>query len=120
MKPGLAQGYVELDSAQAEILRIVHRHGPMRQCDLVEELGVCSRQEISSRIGRLLRAGFLHDHGKISFKLTGERTQRLFGVLPGSTSNAQALTNYERNKRCRKNRKMRVASVFHFRGSFKV
>lgn len=116
MRAGIEHGFVKFDSFSANILRSLHKFGPMRQCDLREEHPLIHRNSLSQALFRLSRFGFIFNHGKAGFGMTGERTQAVYGLQPGRTRCSAALTTGQRMQRWRESRQKKVASVFEFRG----
>lgn len=117
MNPGLPQGFVRLGTTHHRLLVALHQLGPLRHRDLVEELGVESRQ-VSVAIAQLSRAGCIHRHPAARAYETGERTQAVWALEPYRGSKplrAARVPGRERSARYRASRRLRVASVFHFR-----
>lgn len=117
---GLPQGFVRFGEMAHKILVAIHTLGPMRLRDLHEEFGN-DRKAIGMMLFRLEKHGFIFPQEVIPQAVSGDKTQRVFGLQPPKyRKKYKPVSGKERQQRCRDRRKMRAASVFDFRGQMKI
>lgn len=113
---GLKDGFVRLGTLAHRILLYIHESGPALHAELVEVMP--GEVGISGNLGRLVRHGFLYRAGRQSHK-PGVRGGAVFSLhkqralAPVNTSKA----SQERYRAAKKAERLRVASVFDWRGS---
>lgn len=112
---GLKDGFVRFGTLAHQILRHIHVAGPSLHADLVEampgEIG------LSANLGRLVRHGLLHRAGRQSFR-SGVRSGHLFSIEKPTRHESQARPHTPEacQSRYRAARKLKVSSVFDYRG----
>lgn len=114
---GLKEGFLRFGTLAHRILVYIHEHGPACHADLCEELGDTG---VATNLVRLCRHGFLFRAGRT--RKPGERSKHLYSLSksapPGSLRRIS--TRAEIDARCRAKRKLRVTSVFDFRGRVSI
>lgn len=113
---GLKDGFVRLGTLAHRILLYIHESGPALHAELVEVMP--GEVGISGNLGRLVRHGFLYRAGRQAFK-PGVRGGALFSIEEPHWRVRQAVENTPKmsQDRYRAAKKLRVASVFDWRGA---
>lgn len=114
---GLENGFLRFGTLAHRILVYIHEYGPACHADLSEEL---ADEGVSVNLGRLCRHGFLFRAGRT--RKPGERSSHLYSLskTPAQGSLRRISTRAEIDARCRAKRKLRVSSVFDFRGRISI
>jgi hypothetical protein len=116
--PGLPQGFLRFGTAFHKVLLCVHgagRDGITINGLRVELPEVEARHHLSTTISRLVKYGYIFQRDKVS--ATREKAQWVYTThKPRNEIAYQRMTNAEKMKACRARKKMRVPSVFDFRG----
>lgn len=118
MNPGIAQGYLRFDTLLHRIIKILHANGPMRQCDILEELQQEDARGVSVSLARLAKHGFIYRCGKLhKYDTKDGRTQFVWSLeKPTEILVSRKATPRERTRRYRARKRERVSSVFDWRG----
>lgn len=119
MNPGVKQGFVRFNSVAYHILKQLHENGPMTGGELARAAAHSEQVQISATIIRLRKArmvfivGRHRPSGKRSHPVYGlERVNNLFGP--------SILTPAEKERLRRQRQKIKVPSVFQFRGQISL
>ena len=116
MNPGIVQGYIRFGSVPHSILTYLHDHGP----SLASQIKVAEQRQVSATIIRLRKAGLIKVVGRQS--KVGMRSHRVFDLAHSDTpaldeARHPPMTDTERRRVQRARAKIKVSSVFDFRGS---
>lgn len=118
--PGLAQGFVRSNSVAWQLLQLVYREGPMRTLMIQEALEL-DRKLIGMVLSRLVKYKFLFRIDKAAQAKTGDKTSWIYALKPTHRKvRYQPMSSSERQKRVREKQKIKVASVFSFRGTIRT
>lgn len=123
MKPGIPQGYIEFDTLAHKVLLLLHEHGKMAFADLMEHLTPdYIPRHLSTTLKRLETHGYVFNHGKISkYKSKLQRSQFIWSLKPTSKKIPfRPASNTERMRHHRATKRIKVPSVFQFRGAINV
>jgi hypothetical protein len=120
MNPGLAQGFVKFNSVGYRVLKYLHEHGPSLAADIRRDASHSETSQISATIVRLRRNGFIHIVGRD--RKPGKRSHPLFAIEPVRSKYLYVpiMTPAEKQKGYRERRKIKVASVFDYRGNIPI
>jgi hypothetical protein len=114
---GIPQGFVKFGSAAHRILKHIHECGNSTPIMLQEALDL-NRHHCGMVLTRLVRHGFLYRVDKAPEVVTGEKTAFIYSLTPSDRRiRYQPLSAIERSRRARQKKKIKVPSVFAFRGS---
>lgn len=119
MNPGVAQGFVRFDSQACRILRALHENGPMTGAELKRNASRSETVQISATLIRLQKAGMVFRVGR--HRPDGKRSHPLFHIHPvNNRIGPRVLTGAEKARLYRERRKVKVPSVFEFRGRISI
>jgi hypothetical protein len=120
MNPGLAQGFVRFDSVAYHVLRYLHEHGPSLSADISRNNTHTEAVQISATIIRLRKNGFIFLVGRD--RKPGKRSHSVFGLEKNNRGSSwlPIMTPAEKQKGYRERRKIKVSSVFDFRGRIQL
>jgi hypothetical protein len=112
---GLPQGFVRFGTLAHRILLHIHHYGPAGHDDLQQDLQDIG---ISANLGRLHKHGFLFKVGR-THVASGIRSGNVFGLTRAhhNMHKIKMAAPGERQARYRAAQKLKVPSVFEFRGS---
>lgn len=116
--PGMRQGYLRFDTLAHKILLHVYEHGPSTNCELQEALEKSSN-EISAQLCVMRRYGFIYLNSPKARRSDGRLCYR-FGLFENKHRKIPVLTPAERSRRYKERQKIKVPSVFQFRGSISL
>lgn len=114
---GIPSGYIRFGTLAHKILLFIHENGRSTQSMLVEELGKENTSHISLALKKMADYGFVYRWGKWRAR-PGDNRMQSWNICPPQMEirDTPKLTSKERGARYHKKRKMKVASVFNFRG----
>ena len=124
MNPGLAQGFVRFGTTAHAILLTLHTLGPqtlpaLREAIYGPGVALC---DTSANLTRLHRLGFVFPVGRE--RQPGRRISVVFGLRGGLrygwATATQPFTAAERSRTYRVRKRVRVGSVFAFRGTISI
>lgn len=120
MNPGLTQGFIKFNSVGCHVLRYLHAHGPSQAADIRRNGTHVESQQISATLIRLRSLGYVFVVGRD--RKPGLRSHALFDIEPRSSNMLYTpiLTPTERQKNYRRRRKIKVPSVFEWRGQIRL
>ena len=110
---GLKDGFIRFGTLAHRILRYIHDTGPAQHAELVEVME--GERGLSANLGRLVTHGFLYRTGRQSYK-PGTRSGCVFSLEAPRAALQPANTHVENQARYRAALKLKVPSVFDFRG----
>jgi DNA-binding transcriptional ArsR family regulator len=122
MNPGLKQGFVRFGTAAHKILLAVHELGRATHAIILEETELEPR-EVGMNLTRLRECGFLVKLGRVDGYVHNCRTQAMYAIPAGKLRKLpefQNKTAQERTRKLRATKKMKVPSVFNFRGEVRL
>lgn len=113
---GLKSGFIRFNSTAHLILMHLHAFGPASHDELTQDLKRVIG--ISANLSRLCEHGFVYKVGRAK-TTKGNRSGVVFGLTPSllAVHRLKLTTADERVTKYRKAKKLRVSSVFEFRGS---
>ena len=118
MNIGLPSGFVQFDTLACDILRYMSIAEYVSQRELQENVSEHA-QHISVTLIRLQKYGFIHKVGKD--RVRGERSYAVFSLDPYSKAPyVKTMSGMVRSRIYRAKKRMKVASVFDFRGEVRV
>lgn len=118
--PGLAQGFLRFGSVHHQILVFIHEVGRSTPIAIQEGLNL-DRHSVGMSLTRLVRYGFLFRVDKAAQVITGEKTASVYDLKSSDQKiRYRPLTNSERSKRVRERKKIKVSSIFTYRGSIPI
>ncbi len=120
MNPGLAQGFVRFDSVGCRVLKYLYEHGPSLAADIARNASHVESVQISATLIRLREHDFVYLVGRD--RKPGKRSHALFDIEPRRNSSlyVSVMTPAEKQKGYRERRKIKVSSVFDFRGRIQL
>lgn len=118
MNPGIAQGFIRLGSLAHRILTHMHKHGPVVAGDLRRTDAHIEAVQVSATLTRLRRHGFIHVAGR--HRRPGYRAQRVFSLDADDQFSSPVVDGNERSRQYRARKKVKVSSVFDFRGQIQL
>ena len=115
---GVAEGFVRFGTLAHRILAYIHAVGPASHAEIVEEMP--EEVGVSAILGRLVRHGLLYRVGRQSHK-PGIRSGYVFSLSrPTAAELRPPTTARTRNLSYKAAQRLKVASVFDFRGSISL
>ena len=120
MNPGLAQGFVRFTSVGYHVLKYLHAHGPSLAAEIKRNASHVEAVQISATIIRLRKYKFIQVVGRS--RVPGKRSHAMFDIEPPKNGwlYEPIMTPAEKQKGYRERRKIKVASVFDFRGRIQL
>lgn len=116
MNPGIAQQFVRFNSLAHHILKRLHDEGPATGAELARKRTHAEAVQVSSTLIRLRRADMVFIVGR--HRPTGKRSHPLYGLQPViRQTGPRVMTRAEKQAGYRERLKVRVPSVFEWRGS---
>ena len=121
MNPGIPQKFVEFGTVYHLILKALHEHGPMGGGELTELLEI-TRNSVGMALFRLKCHGFVFVVDKRSELDTDQRTHEVFSLKRPKTKFVPPpiSTPTQRQAKYRAKKRLKVASVFQFRGEIQI
>jgi hypothetical protein len=111
---------VRSNSVAWQVLKFIHQEGPTRTLMIQEALEL-DRKLIGMVLSRLVKYKFLFRIDKAAQADTGDKTSWIYALRPSHRKiRYQPLSSSERQKRVREKQKVKVASVFSFRGTIRT
>lgn len=115
---GLVDGFVRFGTLAHRILLYVHNIGPASHAELVEEMP--EEVGVSATLGKLTRHGFLYRSGRQCHK-PGIRSGYVFSLKKRAAVELRTPTTARtRSLSYKAAQRLKVASVFDFRGSISL
>ena len=122
MNPGLAQGFVKFDSVGCRVLKHLHEHGCCLAADIKRDTSRSEAVQISATLIRLVRYGFIKVVGRD--RKPGQRSHKLYAIDLPTRPNGRlwvpSMTPAEKQKGYRERKKLKVVSVFDWRGQVRL
>jgi hypothetical protein len=112
-KAGLSQGFVRFGTAAHAILLHIHNYGPAGNAELCRVVG----SNVSNDLCRMVENGFLWRAGRARER-EGVRSFTIFNIEPGRPGSlfTRILTPAERQRAYRERKRLKVSSVFAWKG----
>jgi hypothetical protein len=125
MNAGLANGFVRFGSTAHRILLYIHANREAGHRDFVEEFGDLLPNNIGITLTRLRRFGYIVKVRTLDPYIEKCRTQAVYRIAPRPGIEIQPKpyqnkSKIERSSKYRKRCKVKVPSVFQFRGNIPI
>jgi hypothetical protein len=116
MNAGIAQGFIRFGSIGHHVMRYLYDNGPSLAVDIRRSDTHVETVQISATLLRLRRKGYIYIVGRD--RKPGQRSHSLYSIEPINKKQLYVplLTAAEKQKNSRERKKLRVSSVFEFRG----